>query len=108
MTSSPLSTLSEVLLDPEKQTHFTPDKLHALLKYHLGKLKSPSSPYLPPSESSRQAIQAATASVRGTSWSINVDERSRELANQLARRAQIDEIEALLLIKSYVELFAPS
>ncbi|ORX39314.1 hypothetical protein BD324DRAFT_588209 [Kockovaella imperatae] len=97
---TPLTSIYDILLDPEQQTQFTPSKLQALLIHHLNKLNSPTRPFSSPSTSSRQALKSNTVNVPHTSVSLDVSEKNRKLAYQLSQRADIDEVEALILYRT--------
>ena len=76
-------------------------KLQQLLRWHLYRLKLPWEPFKLASNSKRATLNASTLTIPNTAVQLAVDEASRNISIHMSDRTGIDEIDCLLLTKSY-------
>jgi hypothetical protein len=102
MVCRPLTAIRDNLLSPNTDPYLTPNKLSSLLQWHLPHLQQPSSPFAP-SSSKRPSItnQTQHLTIPRTNSKLTIDDSTRTLALRLADRAQIDEVDAYILVASY-------
>lgn len=95
-----MTTIRDALIRPDSSLAHL-DKLRKLLKWHSGRLRRPWEPFEAPSPASRAALNTSSLTIPHTSAQLGIDERSRTTALELSDRLGIDELECLLLVKSY-------
>lgn len=93
--------LRDTLLRPMSESMIPEAKVKALLKYHLKRLQEPATPFAPKDSGARSALQGSSVTLPGTTAKLDVDKASRSIALRLADTANINEIVAFELWKSY-------
>jgi nuclear pore complex protein Nup188 len=96
-----LTTLRDTLLRPVSESLISPTKVRQLLQYHLEKLHNPATPFKRKDSASRASLQGSSITLPRTTVQLDVDRPSRSLALRLADAADVDEITAFVLWRSY-------
>lgn len=108
-----MTTIRDALLRPDAERHIPRGKLKPLLQWHVPHLQKPWAPFKSASDASRKALSASSVTVPGTcssspsgpssssSAKFDVDSGSRAISLRISDETGLDEVEALLLWKSY-------
>lgn len=87
-------------LERARQTR-APEELGQLLDARLGRLQACGAPLPPRSAASRAALDKESAEVRGVR--VSISDVHRELCVAISERFDIDELEALALLRTFLE-----
>ena len=77
-------------------------ELETLLSQRQSKLKSCGSPFPPPSQASKTKVQSDSVKLED-GQTVSIDAQQRELCEKISERHQIDELESLLLLRTFLE-----
>ncbi|EPQ30590.1 uncharacterized protein PFL1_02114 [Pseudozyma flocculosa PF-1] len=78
------------------------DELEALLRSNKRRLQRCADPYAKPSDASKRKLAAASVTL-GSGASIKLDDQQRELAKTIAQRYDLDEIDSLVLLRTFLD-----
>ena len=92
--------IRDALLRPDADLHSLP-RIRLLLAWHIRRLQTPWEPFQAPSSTSRAALNSSTVIVPHTTAQIDIEETARQVSLRLSDRIDVDEIDCLLLVRSY-------
>ncbi|WVQ93092.1 hypothetical protein IAU59_000156 [Kwoniella sp. CBS 9459] len=98
----PLTTIRDTLLRPNAASEISIPKLRSLLAWHKDQIANPWAPFSSSSSETRTAINKASITLPRTSAQLSVDEVTRKTALKVSETVNIDEISAVIIVKSYL------